>query len=78
MACEVTDKIDRLLHDAQHALSGHQFAAMIGHRGPAAELKAKYLRLKAEAEALFLQHPEARWPHPLDAGEEFPEPKREK
>ncbi len=68
---DVNEKIDRLLHDAEHAASGAVFAARIGHTIPAKEMQEKYRALKAEADKLFLDNPGAEWP---DC--EWPKPQR--
>lgn len=59
---EVNDSIDRLLHDAEHAVSGAVFAASIGHVAPANEMHQKARRLKAEADKLYLDNPGSFWP----------------
>jgi hypothetical protein len=63
---ETTEKIDRLLHDAQNADAGRNFASMMGNYGPANELRDKCESLKAEAIRLYLANPDADWPHPDD------------
>ena len=50
---EVNEKIDRLLHDAEHAQSGAVFAARIRHVVAASGMQSKYQRLYGEAERLF-------------------------
>lgn len=55
------EKVDRLLHDAEHALSGSKFAASIGHVGPAKELLAKHDRLVAQAQAADPAHKAPAW-----------------
>lgn len=62
----VTEQIDRLIHDAQHADSGANFAQMIGHTGPAKEMRQKRDRLLKEARYLHAQNPDSRWPDPED------------
>ena len=59
---DINEKIDRLLHDAEHAASGAIFASRIGHVAPAKELQDKYRRLYEEAVTMFLAHPNAVWP----------------
>jgi hypothetical protein len=71
---DVNEQIDRLIHDAQHAVSGAVFAAQIGHVVPADELHQKARRLKAEAKKLYLDNPDALWPDPEDC--EWPAPVR--
>jgi metallophosphoesterase superfamily enzyme len=46
------DKLNRILHDAEHAQSGYEFAHMMGHKNPAAELRDKRDRLVREAIAI--------------------------
>lgn len=60
---QVNEKIDRLLHDAEHAISGAVLAARIGHTAPANEMHQKARRLKAEADRLYLDNPGSFWPH---------------
>lgn len=59
---DINDQIDRLLHDAEHAVSGAVFAARIGHTAPANEMHEKARGLKAAAEKLYLDNPQAQWP----------------
>ena len=63
---EIDEQIDRLIHDAQHADSGSQFAATMQHLGMARELKDKRDRLLSQARALHAANPGARWPDPED------------
>lgn len=63
---EITEQIDRLLHDAQHADSGAHFARTVGHHGPAKEMREKCESLKAESFRLYLANADAEWPHPDD------------
>jgi hypothetical protein len=44
-----THKLNELLHDADRAQGGADFAAQIGHSGTAAELRAKAIGLYREA-----------------------------
>lgn len=53
--------VDRLLHDAEHAESGRQFAARIGHVEPAKDLTEKRDRLLAKAQELDPAHEAPAW-----------------
>lgn len=54
-------KVDRLLHDAEHALSGANFAKSIGHVRPEKELRQKHDRLVAEAQEIDPAHKAPAW-----------------
>lgn len=51
-AVEREEKVDRLLHDAEHALSGRAMARMMNDGASAKELGIKAQQLIAAAEAL--------------------------
>lgn len=59
---EIDNKIDQLLHDAEHAEWGGLFAAFVGHPAPAAKMQTKYQTLFTEASKLYLDNPGATWP----------------
>lgn len=63
---EINAKIDQLLHDAEHADSGANFARQIGHTEPARALERKRERLVSEARILYHDNPGAAWPDPED------------
>lgn len=54
-------KIDRLLHDAEHAEAGETFARMIGHVFEAQTLRSKADHLIAMANTLDPEHTAPAW-----------------
>jgi hypothetical protein len=59
---ETTEQeIDRLLHDAEHADAGSEFAARIGHTEPARELREKRDKLIDAAISLDPQQTARAW-----------------
>ena len=63
---KVNQEIDRMLHDAQHAESGANMAAMMHNKPKAVEFIAKRDRLIAEARLMHAANPGARWPDSED------------
>lgn len=49
---DTRDALDRLIHDAEHAESGAEFARRMGDRPAASRLNAKAERLRAESVAM--------------------------
>jgi len=54
-------RVDRLLHDAERAKGGGEFAALMRDSQHAAELKAKYQSLLAEANRIDPSHGAPAW-----------------
>lgn len=71
----ISEQIDELLHDAQHAEYWADFAARLKLGSAEKELRQKCRALIAEAEQLYLANPGATWPHPDDC--EWAAPPRE-
>jgi hypothetical protein len=63
---EISEQINRLLHDAEHADSGANFARMIGHTGPMRDMERKREMLINEARILYATNPGATWPDEED------------
>lgn len=59
---EVNEKIDRLLHDAEHAESGARMARMMGDAGFVVEATRRCQSLIDEAVTLYRANPGAEWP----------------
>lgn len=59
---EVNERIDRLLHDAEHAFAGATFAARMGHASAANGMQIKYRMLHNEAAILYVENPGSEWP----------------
>lgn len=60
-ANERNAKVDELLHDAEHADGGADFAAMMGDAASVASLRAKCARLVAEVLAIDPQRLAPAW-----------------
>lgn len=59
---EANEKIDRLLHDAERANAGAEYAFRFGDVGPATRLRKKARRLRTEADNVYLDNPGTEWP----------------
>jgi hypothetical protein len=54
-------KVDQLLHDAEHAESGADFAKRIGHYGEAMKMADTAVRLRKEAAELDPEKQSPAW-----------------